>query len=114
MARIRFRAHGPTEPRSVPSSRLRRTAAPSALAPLTLVLAACVSYEPAPVELALVLAELEARRYETDAPGGAQPWQSWRAPCWSGTPTIGMAAAGSLFRTKSESRAGRRRTHCRR
>jgi len=57
MARPFFRARGPTES--------RRSLATTQLA--ALALSACVSYEPAPVDVSRVLAELEARRWQPSA-----------------------------------------------
>lgn len=64
MARSFFRAHGPTESRRLQASR--RVAALT-LAP---ALAACVAYEPAPVEVSQILADLQARRWQSFAAAG--------------------------------------------
>lgn len=58
MARSSFRAHGPTESRWIQAHRL---IVAIAIAP---VLAGCVSYEPAPVDVPEILADLRARKWE--------------------------------------------------
>lgn len=58
MARSSFRAHGPTESRCIQAHSL---IVAFAIAP---VLAGCVSYEPAPVDVSQVLADLRARTWE--------------------------------------------------
>ena len=57
MARTPFRAHGPTEPKPVGTT--------ASVVLLSTALTACVSYEPAPVDPAELLAGLDAVRFES-------------------------------------------------
>ena len=68
MARSSFRAHGPTETQSLQADRSSR-----ALAALTLVLSACVSYEPAPLDVRQVLADLEDMRWTVTRGSDTEP-----------------------------------------